>query len=118
LGGIGFLVSSVLYVLQKYIIILLYGKTDANPVIAFFLFGFLIALPLQMMIGYFTIGLYSAKDTKSVFYSNGISTLIAILFCYMTQSLGNISLVYGIVAMAISNFLCILFLYTMRSPLR
>jgi putative peptidoglycan lipid II flippase len=118
LGGIGFLVSSVLYVLQKYIIILLYGKTDANPVIAFFLFGFLIALPLQMMIGYFTIGLYSAKDTKSVLYSNGISTLIAILFCYMTQSLGNISLVYSIVAMAISNFVCILYLYTKRSPLR
>ena len=89
----------------------LYGTTHANGSIAYFLTGFLIALPLQMMIGYFTISLYSAKDTKSVLYANLISTLIAVFACYATRPLGSISLLYGVIAMAISNFLAISLLY-------
>ena len=77
----------------------------------FFLAGFLVALPFQMMIGYFSISFYSAKDTKSVFYSNLISTLVAVFACYATQPLGNISLVYGVVAMTFSNFIVISLLY-------
>ena len=91
---------------------ILYGTTPANSLIAFFLVGFLVALPLQMMIGYFSISLYSAKDTKSVLYSNLISTLVAVVACYSTQSLGTISLVYGSIAMAVSNFIVIALLYT------
>ncbi len=111
LGATGVFASIFLYLLQDAVISLLYGNTHANPMIAFFLVGFLIALPLQMMIGYFSISLYSAKDTKSVFYSNMISTLVAVFACYATQPLGNISLVYGVIAMAISNFVVISLLY-------
>ncbi len=111
LGTIGVFASCLLYVLQDVVIKILYGDTHANGMIAYFLIGFLVALPLQMMIGYFSISLYSAKDTKSVLYSNLISTLVAVFACYATQPLGNISLVYGIIAMAISNFLAISLLY-------
>ena len=114
LGAIGFFASVTIYSLQDLFITVLYGNTPAHDLIAFFLVGFLIALPLQMMIGYYTISLYSAKDTKSVFYSNFISTLIAVFVCYSTQQLGNISLVYGIIAMAVSNFVVISLLYTKK----
>ncbi len=114
LGVIGFLVSIVIFILKDVLITLLYGATDAHNLIAYFLIGFLVALPLQMMIGYFSISLYSAKDTKSVFYSNLISTLFAVFTCYSTQPLGNISLVYGVIVMAISNFIVISLLYTRK----
>lgn len=114
LGAIGFFAASAIYFLKDIVIVLLYGYTEAHTLISFFLVGFLFALPLQMMIGYFSVSLYSAKDTKSVFYSNLISTLIAVLACYMTQPLGNISLVYGIIAMSISNFVVISLLYTRK----
>ena len=112
LGAIGLATSLFLYSMQDVVIKALYGTSEANVVIGFFLVGFLVALPLQMMIGFFTIGLYSAKDTKSVLYSNLISTLIAVFVCYATQPLGNISLVYGSITMAISNFIIIALLYT------
>lgn len=111
LGAIGFFASIALYFLKDIVIGLLYGNTEAHNLISFFLIGFLFALPLQMMIGYFSISLYSAKDTRSVFYSNLISTLVAVAACYATQPLGNISLVYGIIAMSISNFIVISLLY-------
>ena len=111
LGAAGLLASAMIFTLQDLVIKILYGTTPANSLIAFFLVGFLFALPLQMMIGFFSISLYSAKDTKSVLYSNLISTLVAVFACYATQPLGNISLVYGIIAMAISNFLVISLLY-------
>lgn len=111
LGFIGFFSAVVIYFLKDIVIELLYGGTEAHTLIAFFLVGFLIALPLQMMIGYFTISLYSAKDTKSVFYSNLISTILAVGACYATAYLGNISLVYGVIVMAVSNFLFIFMLY-------
>lgn len=114
LGIIGLHASFIIYFLRDLIITLLYGNTEAHNLISFFLVGFLFALPLQMMIGYFSISLYSAKDTKSVFYSNLISTLVAIFACYATQPLGNISLVYGIIAMAISNFVVISLLYSKK----
>ena len=111
LGSIGFFAAITIYALRDVVITILYGNTGAHDLIAFFLLGFLIALPLQMMIGYYSISLYSAKDTKSVFYSNLISTLVAVFACYSTQQLGNISLVYGIIAMTVSNFVVISLLY-------
>lgn len=111
LGTAGVIASVAIYGLQDLVITILYGTTHANSMIAYFLLPFLIALPLQMMIGYFSISLYSAKDTKSVLYSNLISTLVAVFACYATQPLGNISLVYGIIVMAISNFIVISLLY-------
>ncbi len=111
LGTVGVVASWVLFTVQDFVIKILYGDTHANGMIAFFLIGFLVALPLQMMIGYFSISLYSAKDTKSVLYSNLISTLVAVFACYATQPLGNISLVYGVIAMAVSNFIVISLLY-------
>ena len=114
LGAIGFFASVTIYSLQDLLITVLYGNTPAHDLIAFFLIGFLIALPLQMMIGYYTISLYSAKDTKSVFYSNFISTLIAVFVCYSTQQFGNVSLVYGVIAMSIANFTVVSLLYTKK----
>jgi putative peptidoglycan lipid II flippase len=114
LGGIGFFASATIYFLKDILITLLYGLTDAHDLISFFLMGFLIILPFQMMIGYFSISFYSAKDTKSIFYSNFLSTLIAVFVCYMTQPQGNSSLVYGLIAMAVSNFSIIFFLYTKK----
>jgi len=114
LGAIGFFAAAAIYFLKDIVIAILYGNTNAHDLIAFFLIGFLIALPLQMMIGYFSISLYSAKDTKSVFYSNLISTLVAVAACYATQTLGNISLVYGIIAMSTSNFIVIALLYSKK----
>ncbi len=111
LGTVGIFASWVLFVLQDWVIKILYGDTHANGMIAFFLIGFLVALPLQMMIGYFSISLYSAKDSKSVLYANLIATVLAVYACYATQSLGNISLVYGVIVMAIANFATISLLY-------
>lgn len=111
LGAIGFFAAATIYFLKDILITLLYGVTDAHDRISFFLIGFLVALPFQMMIGYFSISLYSAKDSKSVFYSNFISTLVAVFTCYETSSLGSISLVYGVIAMTISNFFVIFLLY-------
>lgn len=111
LGTVGILASWTLFVMQDYVIKILYGNTHANSMIAFFLIGFLISLPLQMMIGYFSISLYSAKDTKSVLYANIIATLAAVFACYATQPLGNISLIYGVIVMSIANFVVISLLY-------
>lgn len=111
LGTVGILASWILFVLQDLVIKILYGDTHANGMIAYFLVGFLIALPLQMMIGYFTISLYSAKDTRSVLRANIISTIAAVATCYATQPLGNISLIYGVIVMALVNFIAISFLY-------
>ncbi len=111
LGISGSCAAIALFFIQDFVISILYGTTTANSLIAFFLVGFLVALPFQMMIGYFSISLYSAKDTKSVLYANVIATLVAVLTCYATQPLGNISLVYGVIAMAIANFLTISLLY-------
>jgi putative peptidoglycan lipid II flippase len=111
LGLAGLLAAIAIYALQDLIIHILYGTTPAHDTIAYFLSGFLLILPLQMMTGYFSISLYSAKDTKSVFYSFLISTLIAVFACYTTQPLGNISLLYGVITMSISNFIVISLLY-------
>lgn len=111
LGAIGFFAASVLFFLKDIVITLLYGITNANNLISFFLVGFLFVLPFHMMTGFFSISFYSIKDTKSVFYSNFFATIVAVTVCYFTQPLGNISLVYGFVAMSIVNFTIISFLY-------
>lgn len=117
LGAIGFFASSAIYFLKDVVITVLYGNTNAHSLISFFLVGFLIVLPFHMMTGFFSISLYSAKDTKSVFYSNFVSTVVAILACYVTQHMGNISLLYGVIAMSLSNFVVISFLYSRKKLL-
>lgn len=114
LGGIGCISAVSLYVAKDTVIEVLYGTSSANVLISFFLVGFLIILPFQMMTGYISISLYSAKDTKSVLYSNMISTLLAVVTCYFTKDLGNISLVYGIIVMAVSNCVVISLLYSRK----
>jgi putative peptidoglycan lipid II flippase len=111
LGLVGLIAASSIYFLQDFIIFVLYGATPSAASIAFYLRGFLIALPFQMMIGYITISLYSAKDTKSVLYANAVSTFLAVGVCYGTQSFGPSSLVYGLVTMTVSNFAILVALY-------
>lgn len=114
LGSAGFLAALVIYTFQDVVIWILYGTTEYKDLIVFFLGGFLIALPLHMMIGFFSISFYSTKDTKSVFYSNCIATILAIIVCYSTRSSGAISLVYGVVTFSVINFLVISALYSRK----
>ncbi len=114
LGLIGAFASLTIFFLDDLVVWLLYGQTTYHDVIIFFLKGFLIALPFTMMIGYFSISLYSMKDTKSVLFSNVIATIVAVAACYLTQSQGNVSLVYGVVSMTVTNFLVLLFLYSRK----
>lgn len=114
LGLIGFFVASTVFFLRDLVVVLLYGETSYHTVIIFFLQGFLIALPFQMMIGYFSISLYSIKDTKSVLLSNFFATIVAVTVCYITRGQGSISLVYGVIGMSLSNFLLLFFLYSRK----
>jgi Na+-driven multidrug efflux pump len=114
LGLIGVIISLAIYGTQDIIVWVLYDSTPFESMIRFFLVGFLIIFPFQMMTGYFSISLYSIKDTKSVFYSNLVASLIAVIVCYSTQEQGVISLVYGVVAMSIINFLLIFTLYSRK----
>lgn len=114
LGCIGAFAGFSVYMLQDLVVSLLYGETSYHDTITFFLKGFLLALPFVMMIGYFSISLYSMKDTKSVFFSNFFATIVAITICYTTRSQGNSSLVYGITTMAITNFLLLFLLYSRK----
>lgn len=114
LGSVGLLVALVIYTFQDVVIWILYGTTEYKDLIMFFLGGFLIALPFHMMIGFFSISFYSAKDTKSVFYSNCIATVLAVIVCYSTRSLGAISLVYGVITVSAINFLVISVLYSRK----
>lgn len=114
LGIIGTLAGGAIFLFQEEIIWLLYGDTGANDTISFFLDAFLVALPLQMVIGYFTISFYSAKDTKTVFVTNLISTVLAIIVCVATRGAGALSLVYAIISMAVANFLLLFVFYSRK----
>ena len=114
IGVLGVGASSVLYVLQDSVIYLLYGDTGSNNLIAFFLFGFLVALPFQMMTGFFAGSLYSAHDTKDVFMSHFISTFMAISIVLLTRNSGAYALVYGYISFWVINFLIILALYSRK----
>lgn len=114
LGGLGFLAAGIIYSFSDTIVHILYGATEYKDLIIFFLGGFLVSLPLHMMSGYFSISFYSAKDTKSVFYANLTATILAVIVCYNTKSLGAISLVYGVITMSIINFLTISTLYSRK----
>jgi len=111
LGLIGLTSSILIFLYKDTIIWLLYGATNANNDIAFFLNGFLIILPFAMVASYFSISLYSIKDTKSVFHSNAIATVCAIAVCYNFRTLGSVSLIYGFVTMAVVNCIVIFILY-------
>lgn len=114
LGIIGVIAGVTIYYSKDAIIWLLYGESQANTLIAYFLTGFLIALPFHMMNGYLSIGLYSTKDTKRVFYSNLIATSVAVFVCYSFKAEGAVSLVYGVVSMSVVSFVCLLTLYTKK----
>ncbi len=111
LALLGIALSFVVYSFKDSIIWLLYGQTGNNTLIAYFLIGFLVILPLHMASAYFSISLYSTKDTKRVFYSNLFGTTVAVLVCYGFRNNGAISLVYGVIAWGLANFSSIFFLY-------
>jgi putative peptidoglycan lipid II flippase len=114
LGGVGILVSLAIYVLKDYIIYILYGATAQNALIGFFLVGFLLILPIHMMTGYLVVSLYSMKDTKSVFFSGFVSSVLGVVTAYVTLPQGVISLVYGVVVTFYSSFLMVFFLYNKK----
>lgn len=114
LGVIGVLVSLGLYFFGNAIIGLLYGNTGSNDVIAYFLLGFIISLPFQMMASYYSISLYSAKDTGGVFIAYLLSSFLAVGTVLLAKGTGNLSLVLGLVVFWVTNFLIILALYSRK----
>jgi putative peptidoglycan lipid II flippase len=114
LGLVGVFVGATLYYLNDLVVWLLYGDTSYHEAIIFFLTGFLCVLPFQMMGGYFSISLYSIKDTKSVLIANLFASTLAVVVCYSTKSEGVISLVYGSVTMVSINFLLLFALYSRK----
>ncbi len=114
LGSIGVVIGTILFVFQDKVTWLLYGQSDYNTLITFFLDGFLFILPFQMVNGYFSTALYSAKDTRSVLVSNVIATICAVGVCYSFRHLGGVSLLFGVIAMALVNFVALIFLYAKK----
>lgn len=114
LGGIGVLASLTLYLLKDEVIYILYGVTAQNSQIGFFLIGFLLVLPVQMMTGYLVVSMYSLKDTKSVFFAGFVSSVLGVVTAYVALPHGVISLVYGIIVTFISSFLIVFFLYNKK----
>jgi putative peptidoglycan lipid II flippase len=114
LGVVGTVASIFVYIFSKEIIWLLYGGSAFSGLIAFFLVGFLVALPFHMMSGYFSIGFYSAHDTRSVLYANIIASVIAVGTCYYFKYLGAMSLVLGVIAMGLSLCTSLAVLYTKK----
>ena len=117
LGLTGFVISIIIYAFHNEIIWLLYGGTAFSEVIALFLMGFLIALPFQMMNGYFSIGFYSTHDTRSVLVAKIAATIASVATCYYFRDLGQISLVYGIVTMGLVTFGFLSVLYSKKKLL-
>lgn len=114
LGGIGASLAVFLFMFREEVIWLLYGSTPYEALIAFFLLGFLIVLPFQMMNGYFSIAFYSARDTRSVFLSNLLGTALAVFACFMFRDLGSASLFVGVIIMALVNFIGLITLYARK----
>lgn len=114
LGVVGAALGVAIFAYRGDIIWLLYGDTPYQHLIAFFLLSFLLSLPFQMMNGYFSIALYSARDTRSVFISNILGTIVAVTACYAFRFLGSASLFVGVIAMAVVNFCGLFFLYTRK----
>ena len=114
LGGIGIVAAVTLYTLSDIVIRILYGDTGSNDLISFFLTGFLIALPFQMMSSYYVVGLYSAHNTKDVFVTYLLSSLLAVGTVLLLQDQGISSLVFGYLVFWISNFLIIFALYSRK----
>lgn len=114
LGVVGIVVAIAMYALRDEVILLLYGNTGSNDLIAYFLLGFLIMLPFQMMAGYYTVSLYSARDTRSVFASYLLSSFFGVGVTLLFRESGVQALVFGYVAFWMSNFLIIFSFYNMK----
>jgi putative peptidoglycan lipid II flippase len=114
LGTLGVIIGTIIFIFQDKVTWLLYGQSEYNTLITFFLDGFLFILPFQMVNGYFSTALYSAKDTRSVFISNIMGTVCAVAVCYSFRELGGVSLLFGIIAMALVNFCMLTFLYVKK----
>ncbi len=116
LGAIGVLVAVVLTSAREEVVKVLYGSTSQNDLISFFLSGFLLILPVQMMMGYLVVSLYSMKDTKSVFFAGFTSSVFGVLVAYVSLPMGTVSLIYGSIATYAVNFLLTFFLYNQKKP--
>jgi peptidoglycan biosynthesis protein MviN/MurJ (putative lipid II flippase) len=114
LGGIGVAASAILYVVSDNGIRLLYGTTGSKEVIAYFLTGFLLALPFQMMSAYYVVSLYSARDTKDVFMTYLLSSFLGVGTVLLFKESGTQSLIVGYIVFWITNFLIILSLYSRK----
>lgn len=114
LGSIGVLVSLTAAFFQEEVVYILYGNTGFNELIMFFLLGFLILLPLMMMSGYLSVGLYASKDTRSVFVSGLVSSLLCFFIGTVTREQGPISLLFALGAWSVTNFLLLFVLYSRK----
>lgn len=114
LGACGVGAGLFLYTFRDVIINILYGVTGSNGLISFFLMGFIVALPFQMMSAYFVISLYSARDSKDVFITYLISSFLAVAAVYLFRSYGKQALVGGYCLFWVTNFLIIYWFYSRK----
>lgn len=112
LGTFGFFASLLIFFTKEKVIWLLYGNTGFNSNISYFLNAFLILLPFSMMSAYLSISLYAKKDTKSVFISFLIATVISSIVGLIYKNEGEIALVLAIIVWAVSQFLLLFFFYS------
>lgn len=112
--SIGCLISLLFSVTAPAIVHLLYGESSMNPLIVYFLFGALFALPFQMVNGYLSISFYSLHDTKRVFASYLISSLIAVSFLFSHIVSGKEALLVANALFWVSSALILLVFYSRK----
>lgn len=110
----GIFFSSCIFVLQDKVIGLLYGQSNMNHLIAYFLLGALIGLPFQMLNGYLSISFYSIHDAKSVMYAYLGASVIAVIIVKYGTGAGPFMLMLGNLTFWITSTLLLLFFYSRK----
>lgn len=107
----GIITSIMVFVFRDSIIVLLYGETGFTSTISYFLIAFLVILPFTMISGYISISLYAMKNTRDVFISFLLGTILSIVTVVTTYDSGVAALRYGIFVWGISQVIFLTFFY-------
>jgi putative peptidoglycan lipid II flippase len=112
---IGVLTALFLYFMRNETVHLLYGKGEMNHLIVYFLVGALIALPFQMVSGYFSISLYSLRDTKSVMIAYLFASLLAVASLHLVGGRTAMSLFFANTFFWISLSMFLTYMYSKKN---
>ncbi len=117
LGIIGIATTLCIYLFKEVIILMLYGNTGYNQTISYFLNGFLVVLPFLMVSNYISVSLYAMKDTKSVFITVFLGTVISVLSGLYTRDLGITSLFISLVVWSACQFVFSFYFYNRKKKI-